>query len=133
MELIDLLVKNLGVNGKQAEGGTGLIFNAIKEKAQPDDFAKIAELVPGIGSLMKAAPARDSGGGGMLGMVGQLASSLGGDSQLGKLGQLASLAGGFEKLGLDPSMVNKFLPLILTFLQNKGGDDIGRLVQGLLK
>ncbi|MDD5312457.1 MAG: DUF2780 domain-containing protein [Dehalococcoidia bacterium] len=133
MELIDLLVKNLGVNDEQAKGGTGLIFSAMKEKVQPDDFAKIAELVPGIGTLMKAAPAQDSGGGGMFDMVGKLASSLGGDSQLGKLGQLASLAGGFEKLGLDPSMVNKFLPLIMTFLQNKGGDEIGGLLKGLLK
>ena len=72
MGLVDLLVKNLGVDKGQAEGGAGTIF------------------------------------------------------------KLAQLAGAFEKLGLDPAMVTKFLPIILSFVQKKGGSGLADLLQGAL-
>jgi hypothetical protein len=74
-----------------------------------------------------AAPAS----GGLAGVVGGLASKLGGGA--GKLGSLASLAGGFKDLGLDSSMVGKFIPIILSFVQSKGGDSIKSLLAGVLK
>jgi len=64
-------------------------------------------------------------------MIGGLASKLGGGA--GKLGSLASLAGGFKGLGLDSGMVGKFIPIILTFVQSKGGDSIKSLLAGVLK
>ena len=67
----------------------------------------------------------------MAGALGGLASSLGGGA--GKLGDLASLAGGFSKLGLDSDMVGKFIPVILSFVQAKGGDTIKNLLGGVLK
>jgi hypothetical protein len=127
MELIDQLVKNLGVSEEAAKGGSGLIFNMAKEKLGAGDFGKVASALPGITDLMKSAPAS----GGVLGGIGKLASGFGGGA--GQLGNLASLAGGFSKLGLDSGMIGKFIPIILTFAQSKGGDVVKSLLQKALK
>jgi hypothetical protein len=127
MELVDQLVKNLGVSEEAAKGGSGLIFNMAKEKLGAGDFSKVAGALPGITDLMKSAP--ESGG--VLGGIGKLASGFGGGA--GQLGNLASLAGGFSKLGLDSGMIGKFIPIILAFAQSKGGDVVKSLLQKALK
>jgi hypothetical protein len=127
MELVEQLVKNLGVSEDAAKGGSGLIFKMAKEKLGSGDFSKVAGAIPGIGDLMKSAP--ESGG--VLGGIGKLASGFGGGA--GQLGNLASLAGGFSKLGLDSGMIGKFIPIILAFAQSKGGDVVKSLLQKALK
>lgn len=127
MELIGQLVKNLGVSEDAAKGGSGLIFKMAKEKLGAGDFGKVASALPGINDLMKSAP--ESGG--VMGGIGKLASGLGGGA--GQLGNLASLAGGFSKLGLDSGMIGKFLPIILSFAQSKGGDAVKALLAEALK
>jgi len=127
MELIEQLVKNLGVSEDAAKGGSGLIFNMVKEKLGTGDFSKVASALPGINDLMKSAP--ESGG--VLGGIGKLASGLGGGA--GQLGNLASLAGGFSKLGLNSGMIGKFIPIILAFAQSKGGDVVKSLLQKAIK
>jgi hypothetical protein len=121
MELIDLLTKNLGVSENQAQGGAGLLFKLAKDKLGAGDFSKVSAAVPGIDSLLNAAPA---GGGGILGGVGKI---------FGGAGGLASLAGGFKNLGLDSSMVGKFVPIILQFVQSKGGDGVKTILEKVLK
>ena len=121
MELVDLLTKNLGVTEAQAQGGSGLIFKQAKEKLSAGDYSKVAAAVPGIDSLIGAAPAD---GGGMLGGIGKM---------LGGGGGLASLAGGFSKLGLSADMVGKFVPVILSFVQSKGGDQVKGILEKVLK
>lgn len=127
MELIQELVKNLGVNENAAKGGAGLIFKLAQNKLGAGDFSKVAGAVPGISDLIKVAP--ESGG--LLGGLGNLASGLGGD--VGKLGNLASLAGGFSKLGLDSGMIAKFLPIILSFVGSKGGTAVRSILEKVLK
>jgi len=87
MELVDQLTKNLGVTQTQAEGGVGMLFNLAKGKLGGSDFSKVSAVVPGVDSLMKAAPA--SGGGFLSKLFG------------GGAGNIAGLAGGFSKLGLE--------------------------------
>ena len=120
MELLKMLMDQLGVSEDQARGGTGLLFRMAKEKLAGEDFGKVAELVPGIEGLMSGAPEEDGGMAGALGGLGSLATSLG----VSKLGDLARLAAGFKTLGLDSSMVTKFAPIVLSFLQSKGGDSV---------
>ena len=84
-----------------------------------DDFSKVSSAVPGIDSMLKAAPAADSGG---------LAGALG-----AKAGGLASLAGAFSKLGLKPADVARFAPEILKFMNNKGAAEAAKLLSGVWK
>ena len=120
MELIQLLTENLGVEESQAQGGAGLLFQLAKDKLGDDDFATIANYVPGIENLLSSAPQA----GGMMGALGGLASA--------GIGNLMSLAGGFSKLGLDSGMIAQFVPIILSFLQNQGGDEIKNLLENVL-
>ena len=130
-ELIGLLVKQLGVKDNQATGGAGLLFKLAQEKLGAADFGKVASSLGGVQDLIKSAPAE----GGAAKMLGGLASMLGGGTAgkaAGGVAALAQLASGFSKLGLDKDMIAKFVPVILSFAQSKGGDAVKTLLQKAL-
>lgn len=124
MELIDQLTKNLGVTEAQASGGVGMLFNHAKGRMGGEDFARVAAAVPGVEGLMSAAPAAGQAPGGL----GKLLSGL-----PGGLGSLSGLAGGFSKLGMGGGMIGKFVPVILSFVQSKGGDGVKGILEKALK
>ena len=128
MELIQQLTQSLDVDETQAKGGAGLIFKMAKEQLGDGDFATVASAVPGISNLIGEAPA---GGKGLAGAMGGLAGAMGGGG--GQLANMAALAGGFTQLGLNPAMASKFVPVILSFVQNKGGDGVKNILAGVLK
>lgn len=113
-ELVDQLVKQLGVNEDQAAGGAGVLLNAARDKLGAQQFGSLLGGVPGIDQLMNRAPGAGSGGGGLLGGV---ASALGG--QQGAL--LAGIVSGFSRLGLRPEQARDFVPVILGFLRGRIG------------
>lgn len=116
-ELVDLLSKNLGVSGAQAEGGAAVLFKAAKDKLGGAEFNQLLGGVPGLNDLLGKAPA--SGGGGLGGMLGGLASAVGGNAAL-----ITTVLGGFGKLGLTADHAKKFVPVILEFLKSKVGPDV---------
>lgn len=126
MELVRKLTQTLGVDESQATGGAGLLFRMAKEKLG-GDFGKVSAVVPGMNDLLAAAPE----GGGLGGSLGGLTKGLGGGA--GQLGGLAGLAAGFSKLGLDSGMAGKFIPVLLSFVQSRGGDSVKDLLAGALK
>ncbi|NET35661.1 MAG: DUF2780 domain-containing protein, partial [Cyanothece sp. SIO1E1] len=77
MSLIEQLTSTLGVQENQAQGGAGLIFQMAKDKLGDEDFAQIAQSVPGLGEMLQSAPGSNTAGGGMLGALGGLASAVG--------------------------------------------------------
>jgi hypothetical protein len=115
-ELIDSLTQSLGISGAQAEGGAAVLFKAAKDKLGGEEFTQLLGSVPGLGDLMKKAPAA---GGGLGGMLGGLAGAMGGNA-----GLIATIVGGFSKLGLKPEDARKFVPVILDFLRTKVGPDV---------
>ncbi|MEJ2395118.1 MAG: DUF2780 domain-containing protein [Candidatus Thiodiazotropha sp.] len=126
MELVQQLVAGAGVSASQAEGGAGLLFGLVKEKLSAGEFARVADAVPGVDGLIDTAPET---GGGLGGLLGGVASALGGQ----ELGNIASLASGFSKLDLDAGMIGKFVPIVLDYLQSRGGGDLVSLVKGVLQ
>lgn len=138
MELVNLLTDQLGINTQQASGGLGLLMGAAKAKLG-GDFGQVANVLPGVETLIQQAPKPEgavgtAGGGigGALGAIGGLLSGAGGGG-LGSLASLASLAGGFKQLGLGPDMIGKFVPVVLGFVQSKGGDASRSLLERALK
>jgi hypothetical protein len=115
-ELVDQLTRSLGISGSQAEGGAAVLFKAAKEKLGGEEFSQLLGGVPGLGDLMKKAPAS---GGGLGGMLGNLAGAMGGNA-----GLIATIVGGFGKLGLKAEDAKKFVPVILDFLRTKVGPDV---------
>lgn len=128
MELIQQLTQALEVDEGQAKGGAGLIFKMAKEQLGDNDFAQVASVIPGLGDLIGEAP---TAGKGLAGAVGGLAGMMGGSG--GQLANMAALAGGFSQLGLNPAMATKFIPIILSFTQSKGGDQVKDILAGILK
>lgn len=125
-ELIDMLTKNLGVSGPQAEGGAAVLFKAAKDKLGGGEFDKMLGGLPGLGDLMGKAPA--AGGGGLGGLLGGLAGSVGGNASL-----IANVVGGFGKLGLTADHAKKFVPVILDFLKTKVGPDAVSKLESTLR
>jgi hypothetical protein len=126
-ELIDMLTKNLGVTGAQAEGGTGVLLKAAQEKLGAAEFGKMLGGVPGLTDLMKKAPA-SGGSGGLGGLLGGLAGAIGGNAAL-----IANIVSGFGKLGLKADDAKKFAPIILGFLRTKVGPDVASKLESALK
>ena len=131
MELVQQLVSSLGVQEEQATGGAGLILKLAQDKLG-GEFGQVASVIPGVDALLGAAPAQQSGGG-MMGALGGMAAGMIGGDQGAALGSLMSLAGGFSQLGMSGDMVTKFFPIILNFVQQKGGAEIAGILSKALQ
>ncbi|RNF83125.1 DUF2780 domain-containing protein [Montanilutibacter psychrotolerans] len=110
MDLVQMLVSQLGINDQQARGGTGLLLKLAQDRLAGSEFASLANAVPGAADLIAAAPGEDDGG-----LMGALGGLLGGQA-----GDLMTLANGFSKLGVDLDTARNFLPVITGFLGEKG-------------
>jgi hypothetical protein len=124
MNLVQMLIDQLGVDEGQAKGGAGVLLNIAKKQLSGEEFGQVANAVPGIEDMLGAAPKTGGGLGGMLGGL------LGGKA--GDLGQLAEAAGGFKKLGLDAGMIGKFAPIILSFVEQQGGEGVMGILRKVL-
>ena len=99
-----------------------------QEQLGDGEFAQVANAIPGIGNLIGEAP---TAGKGIAGAVGSLAGAFGGSG--GQVANIAALAGGFSQLGLNPGMASKFIPIILSFTQSQGGEQVKNILAGVLK
>ena len=127
MELIKQITEQLGVDEATAKGGAGLIFDLVKSQLSSDKFEMVATAVPEASTLLGNAPEPDKAST----LAGGLMSSLtSGGGQLGAVGQLTA---GLSKLGLDSETAGKFLPVILQFVQSRGGGMVKDLVAGVFK
>lgn len=126
-ELVGALSKEMGATPEQAAGAAGTLFGVAKSRLKADEFSQIATAVPGMDSLLKAAP---SDGGTSRGLS-DLAGGAGGLG--GAAGGLAGAASSFSKLGLSPDMVNKAVPFLTSYVSKSGGSKVGGLLASALK
>jgi hypothetical protein len=124
-ELIDSLTKQLGVSGAQAEGGAAVLLKAAKDKMGSEEFSKLLGGIPGLGDLMKKAPAT---GGGLGGLLGGIAGAVGGNA-----GLIATIVGGFGKLGLSAEDAKRFAPVMMSYLRNTVGPDVASKLERTLR
>ena len=124
-ELVGSLSKEMGASPEQAGGAAGTLFGNAKWRLSGAQFSQIANAVPGMDALLKAAPADTSSAAGGL---GALSSQLGGSA-----GALAAAAPAFSKLGLKPDMVARAIPILTSFVTKSGGANVGNLLAGALK
>lgn len=113
--LMSTLVEELGVTEDQAEAGTGAIFSYAKKSLDEEKYGNIIEAIPEVSSWISKAPEADS-------VSNMLGSALGGSSK--ELGYMAALSPVFKKLGLDEKMIAKYLPIVMSYVQSKGGDAV---------
>lgn len=124
-ELVGELSKQLGSTPEQAAGAAGALFGVAKTKLKPEEFSQVSKAVPGMASLLKAAPAMAAvGTTGAAGSLSKMAGSASG---------LASAAQAFSKLGLSPDLVAKAVPVLTQFVSKSGGANVAKLLSGVLK
>ena len=129
-ELVGRLTRALGATPAQAEGAAGSLFAAAKSRMTAQDWAQVASVVPGISGLLNAAPAGAVGTGGELGALAN-AVGLGGAGR--EAGTIAIVAAAFQKLGLNPELVAQAVPVIISYVKQKGGARIAQMLDGALK
>ena len=120
--LVDILAHRLGVSPQQALGGAGAIFQAAQGNMDPQAFATLSKSVPGMDTMLGAAP--------NLAGAGSLSSLMGGADST--LGGVAALAGSFQQLDLSPDMVGKFIPVITDYVKQASGQATANLFQSAL-
>lgn len=104
--LVKNLTTTLGVTPTQAIGGTAAILYDAKTAMKPTDFTALTKQMPTVGSLVSAVP-----------------------STFLKTGTTATQ---FSALGMDASMVTKFTPLVLQYLQTGTTPGMLQIVQTAL-
>ncbi|QYK01217.1 DUF2780 domain-containing protein [Shewanella psychrotolerans] len=124
-DLVGSVMSQLGLNQSQAEGGLGSLLTLAKSTLGSDSFAPIASAIPGIDSLLGAAPTldNDSGMSGLLSKAGDLGSSLQGGAQV---------YDSFEKLGISKELAKPMVDIVKGYLDaNAGEGTTDLLMQGL--
>jgi len=119
--LSSAIAQGLGVTSKQADGGLGSLFSLAQSTLSSDQFSTIASAVPGMDSLLNAAPVLGDDSGSLSGM----ASSLGdyGDALKGASGVYSQ----FQSLGLDAASIPQYIEITNSYLQSTGGKKAAEL------
>lgn len=110
-QLAGQLQDQLGVTQSQAVGGTGALLQLAKSQLGADTMGTLTDKVSGLSSLL--------GGG------SSLSKSL-----LSNISTMNGVQSAFSALGMDPAMIEQFLPIILSFLGDQG---VGSALMGQLQ
>jgi hypothetical protein len=117
--LLNTLGTQLNVTPEQAVGGTGALLGLAKNKLAGNDYSQLSKSVPGLDQLAGNSALGSLGGlGGLLGKSGSSNSAL--DSALGNVQSMGDVNKAFSALGMNSSMVNQFVPVILQYLGQQG-------------
>lgn len=119
-ELTGILMQQTGVTQVQAEGGAGAIFQLAKQRMSEEAFGRLNQAVPGMDGLLAAAPQQSTSLGGLA------AGALGGNSTVGSA---VSLISAFQQLDLSQGMVTQFTPIVVDYVKQRGGPELGNLLQ----
>lgn len=119
-ELTGILMQQTGVTQVQAEGGAGAIFQLAKQRMSEEAFGRLNQAVPGMDGLLAAAPQQSTSLGGLA------AGALGGNSAVGSA---VSLISAFQQLDLSQGMVTQFTPIVVDYVKQLGGPELGNLLQ----
>jgi hypothetical protein len=117
------LSKAIGGSPEQAVGAAGALFGLAKSRLRPEEFARVQSAVPGMDSILKAAPVLDN----PVGTTGALSKMTGLASGLG------TATSAFTKLGLKPEMVSQAIPVLTGFVTKSGGEVAGNILASALR
>lgn len=117
--LIENIMSETGVSKEQAMGGAGALFEMAEGKMDAGDFKEVANAVPDMQGYLDAVP------------------SLGGSSMLSSaattLTGMPKVQAQFEKLGISADKVSLFTPIIVSYVEKKGGKLLGGKLLNALK
>lgn len=115
-ELVKQLMKETDVTESQAKGGSGALFEMAKEEMSAEDFGKISDVVPEMDDLLGSVPAIGNKNSSMLGGIAK------------QITGMPKVVAAFDKLGISEDKVALFTPLIVNYVEKKGGKALGDLL-----
>lgn len=119
--LIEDIMKSADVTKEQAQGGAGALFEMAQGSMATKDFDQIAQVVPNMDGLLNAVPAI---GGGTNNMLGTATTALVG---------MPKVLAVFDKLGIPQDKVALFTPLLVNYVEKKGGALLGGKLANVFK
>ena len=119
--LIEDIMKEADVSKEQAQGGAGALFEMAQGSMATKDFDQIAQAVPEMDGLLGAVPALGAGGNSM---VSTPAAALVG---------MPKVLAVFDKLGISQDKVSLFTPLLVNYVEKKGGALLGGKLASVFK
>lgn len=125
-QLIGMLTSQLGVTQQQATGGAGALFGFAQNQLSPQDYQTVNTNLPGVDSLVQAAPKPKAESG----LMGKVGSMLGGSTGKSLTGA-EQVTQSFSLLGMAPQMVQAFGPIVVQYASEYGGPVTGQLLQGV--
>ena len=132
MDLVNMLTGQLGVTEPQATGGAGALFNMAKGALSESDYSQVTDAIPGISDLIKAAPevlkSTTKTSDKISGLAGKMGSMT---KAIDSANKFAAVNDQFKQLGLDPAMVSKFIPVLLSFSESAGGEAVMNLLKSV--
>lgn len=132
MDLVNMLTSQLGVTETQATGGAGALFDMAKGALSESDYGQVAAAIPGIGDLIKSAPAVSESTAKASDKMSGLAGGLGSITKaVDSANKFAAVKDQFNQLGLDSGMVSKFIPVLLSFAGSEGGDKVMNILKSV--
>lgn len=120
-DLVKMLTSELGISNEQAMGGAGALFNYAKEGLSDKEFDQVSDAVPDMNGYLDAIPAL--GNEKSTGLLGKATGALVG---------MPAVTSAFEKLGLSQDMVGLMTPLLVNYVDKKGGKAVGDLLNKVL-
>jgi len=100
-QLMGLLENQLGVTETQAMGGTGALLQLAKSQLGSDTISSLTSNASGLSSLL----------GGDNSLTG---------SMLSNISSMTEVTSAFSALGMDSSMIQQFVPIVMSFLGDQG-------------
>lgn len=120
-ELVKEIMEKAQVNEEQAMGGAGALFGMAKENMEKTDFDKVSDAIPNMDGLLDAVPSLGGGGSTMLG------------SAAIQLSGTPKVLAAFDKLGISQDKVATFSPILVGYVERKGGKAISDLLNKALQ
>jgi hypothetical protein len=106
--LVKQIMKSADVTKTQAMGGSGALFEMAKGNMEKEDFEKVSDVVPNMGDMLGAIPD-----------VGGKTSML--ESTVKTLSGMPKVVAVFDKLGISQDKISLFTPVIVKYVEKKGG------------
>lgn len=130
--LVPQLTSALSISDEQATGGLGSIMQYAKSTLSNSEEQQLESSIPGLDSILAAAPALAGSKGGLSSALGQI-GALG-----GSVGDVAKAAGGislvqqqFEALGLSPEMIGQIAQMAMQYFSSNDAATSNLLSQAL--
>ena len=115
-DLVKSIMESADVSEDQATGGAGALFEMAQESMTKEDFGKVSDVVPNMGGLLDAVPSMGSNKTSMLGSAAK------------QLTGMPKVQAAFDKLGISQTKVALFTPVIVNYVEDKGGKALSSLL-----